>query len=287
MPPELNVTVGPSRGSPLGRCRRRDFVDCDPRRFSDLAKRDPIVIAQIFPEDLQMPFGAPPGLDDVPRLLSLASAGKRAAATLTVKAKAAASRQQMLEKRGGHTSGLSFLEETTVRPATAADYKKRASEFIEWCLDDRFGWQTDRELDHILTIYLDKKFFQVDCADDASKFLAGLKQYMPILGRDGPAQLPRAGRVIHAWRKIAPGKQRLPLPLVALAAMIDRRRHPPTNARSRDSVVAPISHLPPPQSRRHVKGLANCSSSPWSRGQVLPMGHRGRTPRGQDPRQNG
>ena len=118
------------------------------------------------------------------------------------------------------TQGMSFLESAAVRVPTLVDYHKRATEFVGWCRSRSLTWRLDTELDYILTLYMDEKFFKGESVEDSSKTLASLKHFVPAISRAGAAALPRALRALGAWRRLAPPRQRLPLPLLALSAMV-------------------------------------------------------------------
>ena len=115
---------------------------------------------------------------------------------------------------------LSFLENVAVKAPTLRSYTLRIRLFTEWCSSRRVQWTTDIGLDSALVEYLDELFFKGMSADDGSKLIAGLKYFLPSLSRTGPASLPRAVRALTGWRKTAPTAERLPLPLVCLAAMV-------------------------------------------------------------------
>ena len=168
-------------------------------------------------------FGRRLGWIILTSVLTFAAGGKRgrplAALVLEKRAKAAA-RRRATAVATPRTRGLSYLEGSAVRTPTARSYQDKATDFVQWCWRNQMAWSTDRELDHALTIFLDETFFLGASGSDGSTLIAALRHYMPILARDGPAQLPRAMRALHAWKRLAPRRQRLPLPLVALAAMI-------------------------------------------------------------------
>lgn len=68
---------------------------------------------------------------------------------------------------------------------------------------------------------LDESYFEGRSVDEASMLISAANHAVPELRRAGGRQrLPRADRALQSWRTAAPPKQRVPLPWLAVAAMI-------------------------------------------------------------------
>ena len=115
---------------------------------------------------------------------------------------------------------LSFFENVALTAPMLRSFTLRIPFFTEGFSLRRMELTTDIALDSALVGYLDELFFKGMGADDGSKLIAGLKYFLPSLSRTGPASFPRAIRALAGWRKTARTAERLPLPLVCLAAMV-------------------------------------------------------------------
>jgi len=115
---------------------------------------------------------------------------------------------------------LSHLEGIAVQEATERQYRDVLLMLVTWATFHRISWGTNGELDVALVTMFDQMFFHGRSVEDASKLVSALKHAIPSLRRDGEALLPRASRAIAAWRKAAPTQQGLPLPWLALVAMM-------------------------------------------------------------------
>ena len=116
--------------------------------------------------------------------------------------------------------GLSFLVTRAVLPKTVTEYQKAVFAFLAWCSRRRCRWASDLELDAVLLNFGDEEFFNGKSVEVLSKLVAALRHFIPALRKGGTAALPRSFRAMTAWRKLAPGRQRLPLPRIILMALI-------------------------------------------------------------------
>lgn len=116
--------------------------------------------------------------------------------------------------------GLSFLETIAVREPTRRLYQNLWGEFL--AMADRRSWLPldGRLMDDHLTVMMDEWYFEGRSVDDGSKLVAAAKHAMPCLRRQGAQRLPRTARALNAWRKATPSQQRVPLPWLAVAAMV-------------------------------------------------------------------
>ena len=127
-------------------------------------------------------------------------------------------KQQLKRRRNQQVvlpnASLSALEQMAVRAPTLRQYQRSIEVFLEWCRRRHMDWTTDAELDDRLTLLFDEMYFHGQPAESGSTLIAAIKHGMPAFRRQGAALLPRAARVLAAWRRMAPPRQRLPRPLV-------------------------------------------------------------------------
>ena len=96
--------------------------------------------------------------------------------------------------------GPTFLEQSSVLPATQKDYDLRFRAFQAFCQEYQLIVSTSAELDMALSEWFDVLFFEGWGADVGTKGLAAVRFFMPILGQVG-AVLPRAQRALRGWIK--------------------------------------------------------------------------------------
>ena len=150
-----------------------------------------------------------------------ASIAAVAVGTRTVKqASEAVRRRALLVVQPEGPDSLSFLEKTAVKSTCQKDYVRRIQLFVEWCRLRHQSWSSDHGLDNSLCLLGDEMFFKGDSVEEMSKLVSALKHFVPAISARGQGGLPRINRVLTSWRRLAPSSQRLPLPLVALCAMM-------------------------------------------------------------------
>jgi len=118
------------------------------------------------------------------------------------------------------SAGLSSLEVASVQPATLNQYVLILEKFNLYCLDHWMDWSTADQLDAALVAYMDYLFWHQQPSALGSKILAAVKFLIPQVSRLGSQGLPRATRASVSWGMLMPGRQRLPLPWIALAAIL-------------------------------------------------------------------
>lgn len=116
---------------------------------------------------------------------------------------------------------LTYLEVTSVTAGTLKDYRQRLTELYSWAFNHGLQWTTPEELDGVLVQLFDVWFWEGLPVDRGTKLIAALKFFRVL----DPAfaeltTLPRASRALKAWTRAAPPNQRLPLPYVALVAIV-------------------------------------------------------------------
>ena len=111
------------------------------------------------------------------------------------------------------SEGLSFLEQSAVRPSTQARYRRLLGQFALWATLLKIDWQTEAELDKAVVTFMEHQYAQGEPAHMASCLLAALRHHCPTVALD------RASRAAIGWSRLRPAEQRLPLPRVAAAAI--------------------------------------------------------------------
>ena len=115
---------------------------------------------------------------------------------------------------------MSFLESESISRSTLIDYLARILILIDWCQLNQRSWDSADTLDIVLLEFLDYLFWKCLPGSDGSKLLAAVKFIFPCTGRLGPLSLPRSHRAVGTWLTKRPPDQRVPLPWVALAAVL-------------------------------------------------------------------
>jgi len=112
-----------------------------------------------------------------------------------------------------------FSERSAVKFPTRMDYHRRLIEFKDWCRMNFQAVDTVPALDNALITMFDEMFFKGRPVADARKLAAAVKHVAALLHVGRPSELPRAKIALRGWGRLAPEAQRLPFPLVALAAV--------------------------------------------------------------------
>jgi len=131
------------------------------------------------------------------------------------------------------TTGVSFLENQSVGRATLAVYAQAVADFLAWLPtvggsgSDDFSVATTT--DGWIVQFLEKMFMDGHPVHRGEKFLAGFCFRYAQYSRFGSCHLPRSWRCLKGWRKISPGRSRLPETLgfrIAVATLMVIERQP-------------------------------------------------------------
>ena len=122
-----------------------------------------------------------------------------------------------------------FLETRAVRAPTKAGYQqllaRMAVNLWYWgiCLKEVVPVITDEfhlRLDDALSDYCDSLYFEGEPGSLGSQLYSALSDHWPEVGRGGRCALPRFFRARQAWRRMAPGRTRDPLPYLHLVLVV-------------------------------------------------------------------
>ncbi len=119
----------------------------------------------------------------------------------------------------GSIRSKGFLEARAVRPATKKYYSSILRDFQAHAAP-LGSMNTDDELDAHLTEYCDYLFFEGYPGSMGTKLWAAVMDEMPRFSRFGSDRLPRFGRTLQAWGRLAPGQTRDPLPRLHMLAVV-------------------------------------------------------------------
>ena len=127
------------------------------------------------------------------------------------------SRPSAMEILGG---SLSLLEQKKVKVPVMADYTHRVAAFMTWCQRGNYDWDSHASLDALILVLCDEMFFKGLTSADGSKTLAAILFFVMAVPGVAAPQVPRSRRALQGWTKIAPNRQRMPIPFLVLLAII-------------------------------------------------------------------
>ena len=110
--------------------------------------------------------------------------------------------------------GLTLLEAAAVRPTSAESYRKTLQAFTAFCQSTRSSWGSEEELDAVAVAYLTALYLDGEGSFVGDSLIAALRHVFTTR-----TSLPRTARALKGWRKLAPSRQRLPLPRPAMMAV--------------------------------------------------------------------
>ena len=133
-----------------------------------------------------------------------------------------ASRRQ--ETRPAEPSVFGHLRESSVRPATAAEYHAIYEAYLQPVLKPAgFHLEVTAEaVDDMVAETMEELFYERMAPSVGQKLKAALFFAHPVLKSGGPRCLPKSVQAFKGWRKFDPPRSRLPLCLEALAFILDR-----------------------------------------------------------------
>ena len=125
-------------------------------------------------------------------------------------------------------AGLSFLEESALHPETRRRYRSEVEAFVRFCDQSQLPLVTSAEVDVGVVAYLNSLYLTGEPLYKAERMFAGLLHLDSSFSRAGGRHLPRAARALRGFRRQAPGRSRVPHPLVTwlgIAVDLTARRH--------------------------------------------------------------
>ncbi|CAK0903488.1 unnamed protein product [Prorocentrum cordatum] len=143
-------------------------------------------------------------------------------------------RQRQEASRGAPPAGQTRLQQRSVTALTLAKYELAWRRFLEWrrlaCAPEAVqlrgrearGATFEDHLDDWLALWMDEEFLNGEQAYVGSQMMAVAKFHLPAFGKSGGRSLPRAGQSLRGWRRLAPGRARLPLPWEAVALLAEQ-----------------------------------------------------------------
>ncbi|CAK0816959.1 unnamed protein product, partial [Prorocentrum cordatum] len=132
----------------------------------------------------------------------------------------AAARRAALRSHG------SLLQRASVTPKTVAQYDGLWQDILRMWLRLRPAGSlqaepNDDEMDLVVASWMDQEYSFGELAQRGTKGLAAVKYFRPQFAKSGGLSLPRSAQALKGWKRLAPGRARLPLPweVVALIAL--------------------------------------------------------------------
>ncbi|CAK0826416.1 unnamed protein product [Prorocentrum cordatum] len=122
----------------------------------------------------------------------------------------------LLQLPRGETS---FLENAAVTQRTRDSYHAHAARFHQWCPWTGQSFETAAELDALLLVFFGDLCLDGFATATGRMTMAALRHLLPhVLA--GPRALPRAARALKGWSRLVPPQMRLPLPRLAMLAVV-------------------------------------------------------------------
>ena len=113
---------------------------------------------------------------------------------------------------------LSTLEEASVTDKSRDIYKGHARMFWAWATWHMVDFSTAPELDLVLVMFMHQLFLDGYNVATGRTATSAIRYFLPLI-LPGKTPLPRTQRALDGWRKLCPPQMRLPIPLVAAAAI--------------------------------------------------------------------
>ena len=120
--------------------------------------------------------------------------------------------------RPGEAAG--FLELGAIRPASQKLYRASLAGFMAWCTLMSLDWSSPESLDELLVFWADRMYFEGELVSTGNFLLAALQHHLPSVNAALPGPLTRFCRSLQGWRRMAPNRQRVPFPWLALMAVL-------------------------------------------------------------------
>jgi len=121
--------------------------------------------------------------------------------------------QKFLERaENAKRRGTSLLEEQAITPATTAQYRDEVEQLKKDGGPDP-AKDSPVVLDAGIVQHFENLFFKGMQPARGMKLLGAVMHFWPQYGKLGGSHLPRAWRALKGWRRLAPGRSRVPEPL--------------------------------------------------------------------------
>ena len=113
---------------------------------------------------------------------------------------------------------MGITEENSIALATRESYTKAVDKFLSFAGLTSLSMAA-AALDALLVRYYDEKFLEGKGVGTGTRLLSAIQYVMPVCSLRGALHLPRAGRSLKGWARLAPGTTRQPLPWMVCAAL--------------------------------------------------------------------
>ena len=126
--------------------------------------------------------------------------------------------QYLQEKLEGSPTGLSLLERRAITRLVEKECVREYQCLQSYLRERGAVGVAEAELDKLLTDYLETLFFAGEHPIRGEKILAPLMRHEPAHSRVGTLRVPRAWRALKGWKRLCPGRSKVPLPRCFWAA---------------------------------------------------------------------
>jgi len=138
-------------------------------------------------------------------------------------------KEQLAERRSAarphmkKSEGKTYLQSAAVTSRTAESYSELVAGFVRWVLLSMavIPSQDPQQMSALLGEYLDTLFFGGEQLTMATRVFAAVLFQWPHLGRGVRNSLPLARQALQGWKKLNPGRARLPIHWLLIAALAD------------------------------------------------------------------
>jgi len=113
----------------------------------------------------------------------------------------------------GRISGQSFLCRSAVGPKTNRLYDYELDRFLQFAKITNVKTASSAEVESKLVKFFEELYIGGEMATTGNKVLAALLHREPSFSKLGDRKIPEAWRALVGWRKLTPGRSRVPHPL--------------------------------------------------------------------------
>ena len=114
------------------------------------------------------------------------------------------------EAQTARQTGHTLLEKRSITPKVAARYRQDFAQLKAFAAKQGASLDEGADVGGLLVQLLEKEFFNGQEPSMGERLLAATMYHLPRYSRWGPSGLPRAWRAMRGWRRLCPGRSRLP-----------------------------------------------------------------------------
>ena len=131
------------------------------------------------------------------------------------------------------------MEKSSVSLGSQRQYQRMVEGFKRWCLQTGRTLQHEKQIDAAAVVFLDELYFDGALARDGGILLASVQWEFSEMC-EGKGMLKRLRKALKSFRRLAPGRVRLPLPWAVVAMLIN---HMVLLGSRLEALIAMIQHI--------------------------------------------